>query len=192
MSPTPDPRPLFQRAIAQTGRIIDAVEPDQATYPTPCADFDVQALIAHTAWALQRVAAVATGGDAESVPLVAVEPDTWSERYADSAAAVRAAWADPALLDVTIHLPFATVPGRVAVAIYTMEVTAHGWDIAKATRQATELDADIAEAALATAAMALPAEPRGGEIPFGPVVAVGADAGPYARLVAYLGRQPYS
>ena len=39
---------------------------------------------------------------------------------------------------------------------------------------------------------ALPPEPRGAEIgvPFGPVVAVGADATPYEALVGWLGRNP--
>jgi hypothetical protein len=36
----------------------------------------------------------------------------------------------------------------------------------------------------------LPPEPRGGEIPFGPVVEIPADAPPYAQLAAYLGRHP--
>jgi hypothetical protein len=49
--------------------------------------------------------------------------------------------------------------------------------------------------ALATAALPaymekVPAEPRGPEIPFGPVVEVGDDATPYERLVAWTGRDP--
>jgi len=36
----------------------------------------------------------------------------------------------------------------------------------------------------------VPAETRGGPIPFGPVVAVADDAGPYDQLVGWLGRDP--
>ncbi|GAA1511493.1 hypothetical protein [Nocardioides humi] len=36
----------------------------------------------------------------------------------------------------------------------------------------------------------MPAEPRGGEIPFGPVVPVADDAPAYDRLVAWTGRDP--
>jgi len=44
---------------------------------------------------------------------------------------------------------------------------------------------------LAVAQRILPPEPRGGEeIPFGPVVPVPPGAGVYARLAAWLGRQP--
>ena len=43
---------------------------------------------------------------------------------------------------------------------------------------------------LAVAQRILPPEPRGGEIPFGPVVPVPPDAGLYAQLAGWLGRQP--
>ena len=36
----------------------------------------------------------------------------------------------------------------------------------------------------------VPAEPRGGHIPFGPVVAVPTDAPAYDQLAGWMGRQP--
>ena len=42
----------------------------------------------------------------------------------------------------------------------------------------------------AVAQRILPPEPRGGAIPFGPVRLVPPDAGRYAQLAAWLGRQP--
>ncbi|MGD0607997.1 MAG: TIGR03086 family protein, partial [Streptosporangiaceae bacterium] len=71
------------------------------------------------------------------------------------------------------------------------EILTHGWDLAQATGQPTEGDPDLAFFALAGAKRVLPAELRGDdEIPFGPVVDVPAEAGPYAQLAAWLGRQP--
>lgn len=64
----------------------------------------------------------------------------------------------------------------------------HGWDLATATGQRTELDPELAEFALAFAHRALPPERRGGEVPFGPVVPAPDGAGPYARMAAWLGR----
>jgi len=43
---------------------------------------------------------------------------------------------------------------------------------------------------LAIAQRILPPDPRGGEIPFGPVVPAAPGAGPYTQLAAWLGRQP--
>jgi uncharacterized protein (TIGR03086 family) len=65
----------------------------------------------------------------------------------------------------------------------------HGWDLAKATGQPTELDPELASWVLDIARRILPAAPREGT-PFGPVVPVEADAGVYAQLAGWLGRQP--
>jgi hypothetical protein len=56
----------------------------------------------------------------------------------------------------------------------------------------TTTSATVARAArtLDGARRILPPESRGGDIPFGPVVEVPADALPYAQLAAYLGRHP--
>lgn len=74
---------------------------------------------------------------------------------------------------------------------YVMEVTIHGWDLAKATGQPTEMDAPVAATVLPAAQTFLPREPRGGpHVPFGPVVQVPEGAGAYAQLAGWLGRQP--
>ena len=56
--------------------------------------------------------------------------------------------------------------------------------------QPTERDLELAFFALAGAKRVLPPEPRGGDIPFAPVVQVLPDAAPYAQLAAWLGRHP--
>ena len=63
-------------------------------------------------------------------------------------------------------------------------------DLAKATGQPTEGDPELATWALAGAKRIQPPESRGDDVPFGPVVSVPSDSGPYAQLAAWLGRQP--
>jgi uncharacterized protein (TIGR03086 family) len=114
----------------------------------------------------------------------------WLAAYRAAAARAEAAWADDAKLDALVEVPWGKVPGRIAVSGYVQEILAHGWDLATATGQPTELDPELASWVLALARRILPPEPRGGEVPFGPVIEVPPDAGPYARLAAWLGRQP--
>ena len=89
-----------------------------------------------------------------------------------------------------VEVPWGKIPGRFAIAGYVQEILTHGWDLAKATGQPTEGDPELAWWALAGARRILPPESRGGDIPFGPVVPVPADAAPYAQLASYLGRHP--
>lgn len=66
----------------------------------------------------------------------------------------------------------------------------HGWDLATATGQTAELNPDLGGVALDSARRFVPAEPRGGHVPFGPVVPVPDDADVYTRLAGWLGRRP--
>ena len=187
-----DPRPLHRRAIAQTEPIVAAVCSAQLTLPTPCAEFDVRALLSHIVGGLNRVAIVGEGGDALARPARAddVPDDGWAAAYRAAAARAQAAWADDAKLDALVEVPWGKIPGRFAIAGYVQEILMHGWDLARATGQPTEGDPELAQWALAGAQRILPPESRGDDIPFGPVVEVPADAAPYAQLAAYLGRHP--
>ena len=192
MTQITDPRELHQRAMAQTETVVAAVRPDQLTLPTPCTGYDVRELLSHVVGGLNRIAVMGEGGDALAVEPRAdgVPDDGWPAAYAAARARVTAAWADDARLDALVEVPWGKVPGRIALGGYVQEILTHGWDLAQATGQPTELDPELASWVLAVARQILPPEPRGGEIPFGPVVPVPADAGRYAHLAAWLGRQP--
>ena len=192
MTNNADPREIHQRAVAQTESIVAAVVPAQLGLPTPCAEYDVRALLSHTVGGLNRIALVGEGADALAIPARAdgVPDDGWLDAYRAAAARARAAWADDARLDALVEVPWGKVPGRIAVSGYVQEILTHGWDLARATGQPTELDPELATWVLAVARRILPPEPRGGEVPFGPVVPVPEGAGVYARLAAWLGRQP--
>ncbi len=192
MTQTADPREFHRRAMAQTESTVAAAGPGQLGLPTPCADYDVRALLSHIVGGLNRVAIAGEGGDALARPSRAddVPDDGWLIAYRAAAARAAAAWADDAKLDALVVLPWGKVPGRIAVAGYVQEVLTHGWDLARAIGQPTERDSELAFWALAGAKRILPPDARGADVPFGPVVEVAPDAGPYAQLAAWLGRQP--
>ena len=192
MTQITDPRELHQRAMAQTESIVAAVVPGQLTLPTPCTDYDVRELLSHIVGGLNRIAIMGEGGDALAVEARAdgVPDDGWLAAYRTASSRARAAWADDGTLDALVEVPWGKVPGRIALSGYVQEILTHGWDLARATGQPAELDPELAHWVLAVARQILPAEPRGGEIPFGPPVPVPPGAGPYAQLAAWLGRQP--
>jgi uncharacterized protein (TIGR03086 family) len=192
-STTTDPRPAFRSAVGTASAVAAAVRPDQLAGRTPCTEYDVRALIGHLVAVLRRVAAVGRGAPPFSVPQVTtgVGDEGWGEAARAAADDVLAVWdADDGLLDRELTLPFGSLRGSVALAAYTAELTAHTWDLARATGQAPEWDERVLAVALAAAHRILPADVRGGPVPFGPVVPVPDDAPLVDRLVAWQGRDP--
>lgn len=190
MTAAPDPRPIYARALGQTESIIERVQPGQLGRPTPCSEYDVRALLSHMVGGVNRAAMFGEGADGLAVPARAdgVPDDGWPAAFRQASARAQAAWADDAKLDAPVTVPWGQVPGRAAVTGYVQEVLTHGWDLATATGQQPELDPELAEFALAFAHRVLPPEPRGGEIPFGPVAPAPNGAGPYTQLATWLGR----
>ncbi len=185
----PDPRPMFIRALDQTQQLIDNVGPDELGLPTPCPEYDVRTLLGHLLSVVHRINLALTGGDPLTIPKVTDSPDiagAWKEHRT----ALDATLTDDSILGRICKLPFGTLPGAAAIGAYTGELTTHSWDLAKATGRLDQLDDELAVQVLAMVRQFLPAEPRGGDIPFGPVVPVADDASPYDRLAAWQGRTP--
>ncbi|WP_410657360.1 TIGR03086 family metal-binding protein [Amycolatopsis sp. lyj-112] len=192
VQPAHDPRVVFARALDQTGQQVAAVRPGELTNRTPCADYDVRALIGHMVAVLHKLTDVGTGGSARDFPdvVAGIADDGWVGAFARARGEVERVWAGDTMLDREVTLPWATLPGRVALEAYTHEFTAHSWDLAHATGRVAALDPDLAVLALEAFPNFAPPEARSGQGPFGPVVPVSNDADVYTRLAAYLGRQP--
>lgn len=187
-----DPRPLLRRALDQAEHHICAVRQEELDNPTPCAEYDVRALLGHMVAVLHKLARVGAGADARGVPdvLDGVPDGSWSSVFTQARDEVDRVWADDALLDQMVTLPWATLPGRAALDAYTHEFTAHSWDLAHATGRVADLDPDLAARALDAFPRFAPPESRDGQGQFGPVVPVPDGADVYTRLGAYLGRRP--
>ncbi|MHC1559545.1 TIGR03086 family metal-binding protein [Actinomycetospora sp. C-140] len=191
----PDPRPLMTRALDQIGALVEGTTADQLDRPTPCDDWDVRALLGHLVGVHRRIAHVGAGGHFADVPAdpAAADGDPATE-IAAARPDVDRAWGldggDDSVLDRVLTVPWGTMPGRFVGFGYVQELTVHAWDLAAATGRSAGLDEELAVAIEENARRVLPAEPRGGPIPFGPPVDVAADAGAYERVVAWLGREP--
>jgi uncharacterized protein (TIGR03086 family) len=91
-----------------------------------------------------------------------------------------------------MKLRIGEVPGSVCVWITAGDVFTHGWDLAKATGQPTDLEPDVAARLLAQIEPILPDTMRGpdGEAAFGPRVEIASSAPAADRLAAFEGRRP--
>lgn len=189
---TADPRAGLFKAVDLAGATIAAVRPDQYDNGTPCPDYSVRQLCNHLVSVLRRVAVLGAGGSFFTVPHFAddVADGAWPEAWAKDAVEVRSVWGDPAVLGRTVALPWGPVPGAVGALIYTNELVLHTWDLAKGTDQSPVWEDAVLAGPLGAMHRAVPAEPRGGQVPFGPVVEVPEDAPAIDRLVGWYGRRP--
>ncbi|MEU8527785.1 TIGR03086 family metal-binding protein [Streptomyces sp. NPDC048629] len=191
MDRTFDPRPVLLSALDQLEKLAARLDPARLDRPTPCTEYDLRALLGHTLGAVHRIAYVGEGGRGMDLPAAAgaIEDADWGGAFGRSRDRLAAAWADAAKLDREVEVPWGRVPGRVALSGYVMEVVTHTWDIAQVIDPEGELDEELGHMALGIAQKVLPAAPRGGELPFGDVQPVPADADVHTRLAGWLGRK---
>ncbi|MFI5709135.1 TIGR03086 family metal-binding protein [Kribbella sp. NPDC051620] len=185
-----DPRPMLARALDQTQAMIDTIGADDLALPTPCPEYDVETLLGHLMTVIARIDLALTGNNPLSIPTVTPGVTDFAGTWKERRAVADETLSNPDVLTMTCTVPWGTIPGAAAIASYTSELATHAWDLAKATGRTDLLDDAIAIYCLPLSQQFLPAEPRGGHIPFGPVVDVPADASPYDRLAGWQGRQP--
>ena len=179
----------LERAVDQTGEIVASVTPDQLSKPTPCAKWDVRALLNHT------IAGVHMFDDAAQEKefdmsrsqrdMVGTDP---ADSYEAGAAKLKETLRQPGVLDRTWTMPFGATPGQIAISIAAVETLQHGWDVAKATGQQFEFDPELTQAALAAAQLFPPDIVRQPGV-FGPEADCPSAAPLEDRLAAFLGRQ---
>lgn len=185
-----DPRPLYRRGLTWVTSLLAELAPDQLDQPTGCPDFDVRALAGHLVATVERARVIGQGGGPFSVPhvITGIADAGWADAYADAARTMWTVWNGDSTLTATVQAPWGTIPGSAALWGYLNETLVHGWDLATATGQDPEADPDVVSPLLAIVAQIIPAEPRGGQIPFAPVVEPADGAGPTERLANWNGR----
>ena len=141
----PDPIEQLDRAIAQTGRVVHDVRPDQLDLRTPCDEWDVRALLVHTVDVIERVTGAVTGqapepGD-ESSDLAAIVA-----AYDRAAEASARAWQEPGVLDRELQASWGPTPGDRICRLNLADTVVHGWDVARATGQPYAVDSQSLDA----------------------------------------------
>lgn len=198
-----DPRVLFALAGATVGELIATIDDSEMNIATPCDGFDVAGLLGHLDIVAVRVVALAEGTDPMALPdTVPTPPDGWHANWLRQMDHVEQAWADPATLDRTMTLPWASGPGSMLLSTYIAELTVHTWDLSQALGRSAAWDSEVLEAALASYLRVLPEAnrderfdavrrfmPADWQPPFRNAVDVPADAPLIDRIVSWTGRQ---
>lgn len=182
----------LERAIVTTTAVLAKIDRGQLSAPTPCASWDVKALVNHVVGGMHFFKG-ALAGDAQdgSAPADFSEAD-FAAAYADSAKQVLAGFDEPGVGERMFTLPFGTMPGTAMKGLVTLDTFQHAWDLARATGQSTDLDPELAAELIPQAKASIPDQARGpaeAGAPFGFEVEVAEDACPADRLAGLLGRQ---
>ena len=185
---------LLAKSFASTRGVLANVTPAQLTGEvTPCASWTVKELVDHIVNGTTFFAGSAETGTPpaeDGYPAFEATPSAALAAFdAGSARAVAAFEAD-GTMDRIMHLPFGDLPGSVFINIACGDAFTHGWDLARATGQSTDLDPETAARLLEIVTPLLPDALRGadGEAPFGPVQAAPSGASPADQLAAFMGR----
>jgi uncharacterized protein (TIGR03086 family) len=181
---------LLASAISYALGACVQLTPGEMTLPTPCPDWDLEALLAHLAASMADLeSALRTGHlDLELDDPAAPDPDGDApvEVLRDRAANLLfACYAHhgPGRLVLVGGLP---LPAGIVACTGAVEIAVHGWDVCAARGRGGPIPP-----ALATRMLRLgPLLVTGREGLFGAPVQVPSQASPGDQLVAYLGRNP--
>ena len=171
---------LLERSLAWTRSGLALVTPDRLRDPTPCAEWDLAALLHHMDDALDAFTEAATG----SVSLVPTAEAPRLESIRAKACALLGWWCEHPPDDVRVgdlHLPAGLLVGAAA-----LEITVHGWDVHQSLDTGHRMPEALAEELLPVAALTVTDEDRPAR--FAAPLAVPADAPASRRLLAHLGR----
>ena len=179
----------FEAACAASREVLANVQADQMQASTPCASWDVSALINH----MVDGQTFFTAGMLGEQP---AEGQDWASgdymaAYDNVVQASVAAFGAEGALARMVTLPFGEMPGAAVMGMAMNDTFTHGWDLAKATGQSTDLNPQVAQGILANARGNIQDGFRGedGKAPFGAEQQCADDACAADQLAAFLGRE---
>ncbi len=180
---------LLERAMSYTLGSLNLVTPAVLHRPTPCAEWDVRALLVHMTDSLDVLCSVVDGGAAGDL-----RPGVESGSAADLVSAVRVRACRLLGLWTNADEPRSvTIDGKalsrtIVAATGAIEIAVHGWDLARGCGHDRTIPLALAEDLAELAALVVTRRDRPHR--FNHSVAVPPDATPSDRLVAFLGRDP--
>lgn len=184
-------------AAAGFNRVVATTTKAQLDAPTPCADYDVRALLNHVLyWAPVLAAAANRAAPPEDRPpnTEVAEQETnlvgadWRAQLETTVAALAEAWSRPEVWEGTAKWMNGELPAAMLGTMTLVDLTVHGWDLARAVGVDYAVPDGLADA-LWQAATAMGQQGRAAGA-FGQEVTVAEDASPFERALGVFGRDP--
>jgi uncharacterized protein (TIGR03086 family) len=181
----------LNRSFTSTRAILAKVQPGDLDAATPCASWEVSALVNHfvgtARWWASIVTAAGAGGGAD----VDYAAGDFVSAYEESIGIATSAFEAEGVLDETFRLDLGEFSGAALLGLAATEQFTHGWDLARAIGYHTDLDPELAAELLTGARLAVTDAYRGpdGVALFGPATQAPAGASPADELAAFLGRR---
>ncbi|MGH3852669.1 MAG: TIGR03086 family metal-binding protein [Pseudonocardiaceae bacterium] len=180
----------FSSALGEFDRRVRGVGAGQWGNTTPCAEWDVRALVNHLVveqlWTplLLDGATIDAVGDRFDGDQLGDDPVA---AWASAAAAAREAFAAPGALRRSVELSSGPRSAEGYCQEMTLDLTVHAWDLSRAITADERLDAELVRGGLDFIEPHV--ERLAGTGLFAPPVAVSDGADAQTRLLALLGRQ---
>ena len=176
------------RAFASTRNVLEGMNDVDLDGSTPCASWKVRDLVNHIVGGARLFGEAAETGTADGSDATDYCAGDLLATFDAAVSRAVAAFGAPGTQEKILKLPFGEFPGSAFMQLATSDTFTHGWDLAKATGQSTDLDPELAEQLLA--AGGIPDAFRGDEpMPFGAQQEAPAGATAADRYAAYLGRK---
>ena len=182
---------VLRRAVLSTRTVLQPIGIDQLDLPTPCASWTLRQVVNHLIGGARWYSSCALTGQAPSTaddPTLA-DSDLLAT-YVQVSDEVCNAFGAEGILDTVIVMPTGPMIGRAVRALAALDAFTHGWDVAKATGQSTDLNPGLAAELLVAAQDAIGNTMRAtdGSAPFAPAVVASERASRADQLAAFLGR----
>lgn len=187
-----DIEPATRRMADLIGGVPDGV----LDGPTPCPAYTLGDMLDHvggftlafTAAATKSTGAMASQGPSGDASRLG---DDWRIRIPRDLAALAEAWRQPEAWSGMTKAGGIELPGEVAGLVALDELVIHGWDVARATGQAYEVDRGLLDAVHGfVAQFSSPGQEAQRAGLFGPVVDVPEDAPLLDLVIGLTGRDP--
>jgi len=181
---------LLESAINYTLGSLHNVTSEALSRPTPCRHWDLRALLSHLDDSLLALHEAIESGDVD-LDAPAAERDGWVDPVGtvrDHARQLVGAWVNADDGHHRISIEGSPLTAGIVTSTGAVEVTVHGWDVARACGAHRPIPRALAEELLEFSSLLVTDADR--SIRFAAPVPAGPLAGPGDRLVAFLGRQP--